>query len=219
MSILHSLNRQGFRLASRLRGARIFHPRGLTLAGRLHVTGQGPLPEGETDCVVRVSKGVGTPGGAPDVLGLAVRVLTDEPFDALLASTAGTRGWRRLVLSPAASWGRLRLSSLMPWADEEGNRVFLAGRIDDLELTDTRTATVAEHLPMDVRLYVSGPGGVRQTGVLVVTGPDRPEIDYDPVLRHPSGWRLVPDWLAGQRIAAYDGSRRGRHAALLLRDG
>lgn len=210
MSLVHTLNRQGFRLASRLRGARIFHPRGLTLAARLHVIGQGPLPAGETDCVVRLSKGFGTPGGSPDVLGVAIRVLGDEPFDALLASTIGTRGWRRFVLALAAGWGRVRLSSLMPWEDEEGHRAYFAGRIADLQLTDTRTSTVTEHLPMDVRLYVSGPDRVWQTGVLVVTGPELPEVDYDPVLRHPPGWRLVPDRLAAQRIAAYDGSRSGR---------
>lgn len=210
MTLVHTLNRQGFRLASRLRGARIFHPRGLTLAGRLHVTGDGPLPPGETDCVVRVSKGFGTPGGAPDVLGVAVRVLGETPFDALLASTLGTRGWRRFALAPAASWGRLRLSSLMPWEDEEGHRAYLAARVVDLELSDTRTSTIADQLPVDVRLYVSGPDRVWQTGVLVITGPELPEVDYDPVLRHPPGWRLVPDWLAAQRIAAYDGSRAGR---------
>lgn len=211
MSVVHRLNRQGFRLASRLRRARIFHPRGVTLAGRLHVTGEGPLPSGETDCAVRLSKGLGTPGGVPDVLGVALRVLGEEPFDALLASTLGTRGWRTVALAPAASWGRLRLSSLMPWQDGEGHRVHLVGRVDDLQLTDTRTSTIQAHLPIDVRLYVSGPDRVWQTGVLVVTGPDLPEIDYDPVLHHPPGWRLVPDWLAGQRIAAYDGSRAGRH--------
>jgi hypothetical protein len=69
-----------FRGLAGLRRARAFHPRGLMLAGELTTEEKSPLPlnTGVRPVIARVSKGVGTPGGAPDILGLAVRIPTEN---------------------------------------------------------------------------------------------------------------------------------------------
>ncbi|WP_110181082.1 hypothetical protein [Nocardioides solisilvae] len=223
VSLLASASRAGFRLGSRARSARFFHPRGVVLAGRLRVTGAGPLPTGETDCVVRLSKAFGTPGDLPDILGVALR-FTDAgpegvgPVDVLVASSSGARGWRRFTLWPAAAWGRVSLTSLLAWeagpGPLEGERATVVVEVDDPRLTTPDVKDLVGLLPVVLSVRVDGGGGqVLQRGEVEVTGPDAPAVDFDPVLHEPPGWRFVPRWVARVRVASYAGSREGRSRA------
>ncbi|MFZ2173835.1 MAG: hypothetical protein WAW17_07315 [Rhodococcus sp. (in: high G+C Gram-positive bacteria)] len=62
-----------FRAAAAMRGARVFHPRGLVVAGKIEFESSWwPLPRGTPlPVVARFSGGIGTPSRMPDVLGLA----------------------------------------------------------------------------------------------------------------------------------------------------
>lgn len=201
-----------FWVGSRLRGARVFHPRGLTLAGHLTMTGDGPLPTGGVDCVVRVSKALGTPPGTPDILGVAFRVEGPEPIDVLAATCGGTHGVRRLLLWPVARWHGARLSSLMPWESDDGRRGQALLEVDDARLTSPEVEELLPHLPVSIGVRVADTRRVLQSGELVVTGPPLADVAFDPVLQHPAGWRLVPEWLAAWRVSAYAASRSARSA-------
>ena len=202
-----------FRRMAALRSARAFHPRGTLYEGSLLVRGPGPLPRGEADCLVRLSKGIGTPRGVPDFLGLAVRILHEPPVDVLCTTTLGATGWRRYVLWPARRWGRATLSSLMPWRSERGQRVQVVVELPGPRPAGPDPEALVDHLPVRLVLRAVGPGGDFQTGDLVLMRPsDQQRPAFDPMLHRPEAWRLVPSGLARLRERAYDGSRAGRHA-------
>lgn len=208
--------RAGFRALAGLRRAPAFHPKGCLYEAELVVDGEGPLPAGTTPALVRLSKGIGTPDGAPDLLGVATRVeRPGAPLDFLCTSAMATSGWRRFVLAPATSWGRVSLSSLMVW--QRGDEQLTAC----LELSDPRIgssdcAAVSGALPVRIAvLVVDSAGSAVQTGQLaLLESSDRPmeSVAFDPELNGPPGWELGPRWLARIRETAYIGSRRGRQA-------
>lgn len=207
--------RTTFRVGSRLRSARFFHPRGLVLAGELRASGEGPLPVGRTACLVRISKAIGTPGDLPDILGLALRYedsqdVGQRPVDILVASSVGTHGWQRSTLWPAAAWGTARFTSLLAWESDAGVRARVTVEVDDPRLTTPDVHDVADLLPIVLRVRVDGPDGVLQRAELELTGPELAPVDFDPVLHEPPGWRFVPRWVARVRVASYAGSRAGR---------
>jgi hypothetical protein len=104
-----------FGVLSRVRGKRIFHPRGRAYYGTLRFTAepatlpscqlfsrQQPLP-----LIVRLSRGIGFPAPIPDVLGIAVRI-TDaygagKPQDFLFCS-AGLNPVTRRLFIPAINY-------------------------------------------------------------------------------------------------------------------
>lgn len=102
----------GIRLAH-ARHRRILHPAGRSFTGTLEVWGAAGEPTGSQlvdrpaahPVTVRISKGAGTPGGLPDLLGLAVRVHGPGPGSRqdLLLSTAGTSRLSRHL--PLPRWG------------------------------------------------------------------------------------------------------------------
>jgi hypothetical protein len=99
-----------FAALARLRAARAFHPRGALFAGSVEFDAPGSptvavLGAGLHPALVRVSKGAGTPGRSPDLLGLAVRLtdLPDGPVD-LLHTTVGRHRCTGALLTPAAGW-------------------------------------------------------------------------------------------------------------------
>jgi hypothetical protein len=147
------------RAASRVRGERVIHGRGLALSARLVVAGGADLgvalldDPGEHRCVVRFSRSLGLPAPLPDVLGVAVRVLDAHGpgahQDLLLDSVVplpGLKHWpapRRDLLSAVYTTlhdqdvaGRRRLLALLP--DPSAPRVeepaSLAGAADGVRL-------------------------------------------------------------------------------------
>lgn len=202
---------RAFRALAALRSAPAFHPTGVLYEGRAQVRGPGPLPQGEVDCLVRLSKGVGTPRGAPDLLGMAVRLQHAQPIDVLCSTAPGTTGWRRFVLVPARRWSGATLTSLMPWLSASGESLQVVLEVSDDRLDSPDPDVLADRLPVRVELRVVDRTGDVQVGTIVVhrrSGLDRPA--FDPVLHPPPSWRLGPRWLAALRERSYVGSRAGQ---------
>ncbi|WP_210650560.1 hypothetical protein [Nocardioides sp. SYSU D00065] len=202
---------RAFQALALLRSAPAFHPRGVLYEGTVEVRGPGPLPEGEVDCLVRLSKGIGTPHGAPDLLGMAVRLLHDPPVDVLCSTAPGTGGWRRFVLRPARRWSGATLTSLMTWRSPAGQGLQVVLEVRDDRLDSPEPDVLVDRLPVSVALRVVGRDGDVQAGTVVVTGRsglERPA--FDPVLHSPAGWWLAPRWMSVLRARSYVGSRAGQ---------
>ncbi|MEV0680768.1 hypothetical protein AB0I60_30070 [Actinosynnema sp. NPDC050436] len=212
-----------FRALARARGARAFHPCGVWFEGTVTGLPEGgfPLLADATPVTGRMSKGVGTAGALPDVLGLAVRVPRGEgfdgPWDLALSSSGGNRVTRALPL-PARHWAAPRYGSIMPYwwrgrlrwlsAVAEPDAPVVAGSLRDLvDLLRTR--------PLAFTLSASSAGtGWRDIARLSVHRAIAPPegISFDPVLNTPPGLDVAPAFLSRLRESAYEGSRRGRNA-------
>ncbi|WP_367138096.1 hypothetical protein [Saccharothrix sp. HUAS TT1] len=192
-----------FRLLASARDARAFHPRGRWFEGTLTTTFDGalPLPTGATEVVGRLSKGAGTPGGAPDVLGLAFRL--PGPWDVLLSTS-----FARVLPRPARTWTSARYGSITPfrWRD----RLAWLSAVPD---ADHRVRSAAlDDLPPELGFTLEVGGTWRPVGRLVVRplSADRDLPALDPLRHRPAGLDLAPAVLARARERAYRGSRRGR---------
>jgi hypothetical protein len=203
--------RRAFELLAVLRSAPAFHPDGVLYEGRAEVRGQGPLTPGEVDCLVRLSKGVGTPPGVGDLLGIAVRLLHHLPVDVLCTTAPGIEGWRRYLLVPRRTWSGATLTSLMWWRSPAGERLQVVVQAPDAGLDSPEPDVLVGRLPVTFTLRVVGPAGEVQSGTIrVERRSSLPRPDFDPVLHSPLPWRLAPRWLAALRARAYVGSRAGQ---------
>ncbi|HZG92289.1 MAG TPA: bifunctional 3-(3-hydroxy-phenyl)propionate/3-hydroxycinnamic acid hydroxylase [Pseudonocardia sp.] len=231
-----------FAVVARARGAHALHAVGVVLDARLTLdpasaTAAALGGPATRPAVVRASKSIGTPGGAPDLLGMALRVpvgapaaappagpATGEPpfprpdsgvFDVLMASS-GRDGYAHLALVPSARWWR-PYSTLLPYV--------LDGRLVVLGLDIAAAPVQVGGDPADVAAAVRrGPvtftvtemplgGSRRAVGELVLESvrADGPPVTFDPILNRLP--RLHPvRLLAALREWAYTGSRRGRRA-------
>lgn len=125
-----------FGVLSAIRRRRIFHPVGVAVEATLDVdggasTGAALLDErGRRRCVVRFSRGAGTPEPMPDILGLAIRVLDAPGPDAcqdFLFVTSGSAPLVRSALLPALGYAERHYSSVLPY--RVGDRtVFIGAR-------------------------------------------------------------------------------------------
>lgn len=210
-----------FAWAARRRQARAFHPVGLVLHGqaRLHgdATGVPYLDGGATAAVVvRLSKGAGTPGRLPDVLGIAVRFPDAGgdgcPLDLLVSSSAGPPGLRHLVF-PSRSW-QATYSSVMPYVAAgrlrlvgmrfEGEQVRLPSGLPELAAA---LATRPLRLSLSLAPVLGRWAPFATVDLPAQTGVDTTGVRWDPA-HAVTGLRA---WgpLEGARRAAYAGSRRG----------
>jgi hypothetical protein len=204
-----------FQVVAALRAAPAFHPVGVLYEGRVEVHGPGPLPDGEVECLVRLSKGIGTPRGFPDLLGIAVRLRHEPPVDVLCSTSPGSAGWRRFVLRPARRWAGATLTSLMPWQSAAGERLQAIVEVPDLRLDSPEPDVLVDRMPVRLVLRVVGRHGESQAATIVVerrSEEGRPA--FDPVLHPPAGWRLVPGFVARLRARSYAGSREGQPGPL-----
>ncbi|MDY6811611.1 MAG: hypothetical protein SW127_21815, partial [Actinomycetota bacterium] len=96
-------------MLSHARSARIFHPDGLVCQGHALLSGDTPLPLSSGPVTARVSKGIGTPGALPDIVGLAVRLPVTAPA---AADDRAHPVWDLLLAGPAPLGGRLPLRLL-----------------------------------------------------------------------------------------------------------
>lgn len=203
--------RRAFALLADRRAAPAFHPDGVLYEGRAEVRGPGPLPQGEVECLVRLSKGIGTPAGVPDLLGLAVRLLHEPPVDVLCSTAPGHSGWRRFVLTPARRWSGATLTSLMWWRSPTGERLQVVVDVPDERLDSPEPDVLVGRMPVTLGLRVVGRHGDVQVGtVRVERRSELPRPPFDPVLHPPATWRLAPRWLSALRARAYVGSRDGQ---------
>lgn len=210
-----------FRTASRLRGARAFHPRG----GVWEVTWRPatgtesaatPLQGGPRRGLLRVSHGVGLPADLPDVLGWALKIRDvhgpGRDQDLLLASTGSGRLGRHL-LRPARDLGRTTLSTLLPYAVAGGgHRVIVAHAVPSRRARYAEVLAGRAPLPRYAVRFdgPSGPllGTVEPVERAATSGAD---LRFDP-------WHTGPDlrpvgWLNRIRRSTYRASQEGRGAA------
>jgi hypothetical protein len=218
----------GVRLV-RSRHRRSLHPDGRTFIGELEVWGADPpigsalVDRGATHPVtVRVSKGIGTRAGRPDVLGLAIRVHGPQETD-LLLSTAGTGRFSRHLPVPRRTFDT-RFGSILAYRTGHGDKVYLGAGPDadgpPLGRTLDTVVMVARQGRARLVLHTERDGSRRPFGRLRF-GPVLPaSIDaclaFDPIRNagpdlHPTGlvhavralaYRLSQRWRGVQPVAA-----------------
>ncbi|WP_040774149.1 hypothetical protein [Nocardia pneumoniae] len=209
-----------FATGARIRHARVFHPNGLHLSGRLHAeTEFEPLfGAGERAVIARLSKGAGMPGGLPDVLGFAFRVLDrdDEPWDFTLATTGGGL-LGRLVFTPARGWASARYGSLQPYRIGNSAPTWFFAEPDGEQPASASLEAMDSFLDermVSFTLTASRLGGPRlRLAHITLRHAESAEYrtDYfDPMLNHPSEVELFPKAIGKIRELAYTGSRSGR---------
>jgi hypothetical protein len=202
------------RAGAALRHRRLFHPVGVLAEGslqRVAAPGEGlPMQSGEV--VGRVSKGVGLPGGLPDIAGLAWRM--SPRWDVLLASTAGGR----LALAPVTKWSGAVFSSLMPLQCDGGMWWLRARLVTPIGRTGLALDTVCDRIEstgidFDIE-QAAGTGGFLPLARLTLRKvvPDGGGIAFDPTIHSDPRVRPAPGWLTDFRRAAYRRSREGRAA-------
>ncbi|WP_089158329.1 phosphodiesterase [Micromonospora sp. NBS 11-29] len=214
---------------ARLRHARLLHPAGRTFAGDALIWGTpGPptgvpllcLP-GRFPATVRLSKGVPTPAGWPDVLGVGIRLHREPepPVDLLVSSSGAAPVLRNLPLPRRRFTGTY--TSIMSFR-AGARRLFLAVLADpdspDLGRSLAEAgAVVAADAPRLVLAVASAVGPWRPFGEVRLDGERDAREDaalaFDPVGNVPPGLRLAGP-LARLRDDSYRGSRRGRGTAV-----
>jgi hypothetical protein len=211
-------------LGSAVRHRRVFHPSGVLAEGhlkRVAPPGQG-LPIESVDVLARVSKAVGTPGGLPDLIGLAWRMpppaSATRPWDVLMVS-AGSGLLTRFALRPTASWAGTTLSTLMPLRRSDGWWWLKAEMVTPLSgwlsLDAVREAITSDGIAFDVQ-QAHGTGPFEPLAELNVTAAIPTDADhdvsFDPTRNTAPDVELGPEWLTRLRERAYLRSRRGRDA-------
>ncbi|MFC7796496.1 phosphodiesterase [Streptomyces cinereoruber] len=236
MDLLDRIAFRTARAAARRRGDRpALHPRGTFLAGRLAVPGHRDpwgVPwldaPGSHAVTARWSRGAGLPHPLPDGLGLALRVEDaggpGRPLD-LLLTTGGRGRWTRHVPLPRTSATAGPYSSLLSYV-VGGRRgvvaAFPAPGSPRIPADPAAVGAAVAGRPVVFRLCF-GASGADGAGVawrplarLTLHGeapPTSPDGGaFDPYLNFLPGFRPV-DRLRSLRLAAYAGSREGRHAA------
>ena len=161
---------EAFRVGSRLRGARVFHPQGVSVyatwrpASRVEGFLGSPLVAEPRPAVLRLSHGIGLPPGLPDLVGLAVKVPDvygpDRDQD-LLFTSSGRGQVSRHLLQPRRQLCDATLSTLLPYRIPDlGRRSLVAGsRPGTGSVTYAEVAADATRCPaFEVRLgSVQGP--------------------------------------------------------------
>lgn len=212
-----------FEALARLRAGRAVHTRGALFTARveLHdaasptvVALGGPAVH---RALARLSKNTGTPGGLPDMLGVALRLtgLPDGPVD-LLHATVGRHRATGALLAPTTGWCARPYSTLLPYR-ADGVRVTLGLRPEEPRRARGTDPQVAQdevgHGPLGFTVTekrARTPWAPIGRVVLERPMPDDP-VTLDPVIfAHPRLRPVRP--LAAVRAAAYVGSRRGRGA-------
>lgn len=218
-----------FGALSRLRGARIFHPRGVGYAGNLVIEQPQaeysgvPLLEraGEYPAVVRFSRAAGLPEPLPDALGLAVR-LTDvhgrgRHQDFLLVTSADGPLLHHMLLPNVRGFFGQSFSSLLLY--RVGAKLRLVGATPATRPRQRAPGALpelieaAERGGLHFRLALASLGGSwRAVGDLHVAR-RLPEDETERLAFTPwnTGGAIRPAGpLQGLRRAAYRGSQRGR---------
>jgi hypothetical protein len=212
------------RAGARLRGARLFHPHGVVFDATFAVTEPGrwgvPLLDrpGRRPALVRLSKGMSTPRGLPDVLGLAVRIHgaggAGRPLDLALATTGRRVGLRHLPV-PRRDFATI-YTSVLPYQVGIHRRLLAVAPTDPTRRIPTELSTLPDALaakPLTFRLMLATPTGPWQPAAeLTVTQPRHDDPSFDVTAHaldefHPRGW------LHHLRGPTYRASQQARHAA------
>lgn len=204
---------------------RALHPVGVACSGTWTAADdtlpfvQAPEP---WPVVVRLSKGAGLPGPVPDVLGLAIRIVSargaDQHADLLLSSTAGSGRLGQHLLRPTWAFDRARYSSLAGYETPIG-RGTLWARAEVLEpgpaphtLAAAAEAALAGRLVYEVGITTATKDHLLATVRLhePLTPEEAEGLRFDP--RHGAPGLVPADLLNDLRGRAYDASQRFRPA-------
>jgi hypothetical protein len=207
---LSQLVEAAFARLARWRRAPAFHPRGTLFDGRVALTARESAianalgGTGERPALVRLSKGVGTPGALPDLLGVAVRTeVGGHVLDVLFTSG------RRRLLVPSTGWGQGPYTTLLPYT-AAGTRVVLG--LDPEAPAGPADPAVAAPMTFTVTERRRGERP-RPVGRLVLLAQHTGDpVAFDPVRNAHPQLRPAPP-LRRLRAWAYTGSRGGRGAA------
>jgi hypothetical protein len=208
--------------ASLVRGERIIHSKGTTVAARLQVPGGAGLgvplldQPGSHEALARFSRSLGLPSRLPDVLGLAVRVLDAHGpgahQDLLLDATLSLPLARRLPLPQYDFLGSV-YSSLTDY--ELGGVRHLLGVLPDDAAPPTRTPSELAGRGDGARLRLALATGAASWRELAVLELGRPvpagrEVRFSPDV---TGGGIRPaGWLQDLRRDAYRSSHVGPDA-------
>jgi hypothetical protein len=203
---------------ARSRHRRSLHPAGRSFTADLEISG-GPERTGSLfidtaarwPVTVRISKGIGTRDGRPDLLGVAIRVPGDRPLD-LLYSTAGHGRLLRHVPMPRRGFDT-DYGSILAYRTGSGRKLYLLAGADPAgpALGDT-----LDSIPRGAALILSFADRdprPRAFGRVTLAGPLPAETDaalaFDPI--RDSGEDLHPTGtIHGVRAFAYHASQRWR---------
>lgn len=218
--MLDAITGIAFRLASDLRGARIFHPKGVAFEARWTAVDpvlpeESPLNDSRGHAaIVRLSRGIGLPPALPDILGVAIKVLDvhgeGRDQDLLLASVGPGPVGRR-VLTPAVDFRATTFSSLLPYAVEQAGRAPVVAEVHGPGVSTLVALRHADASALEVQLYL-GSGGHFARVALGSRLDDEVarEIRFDP---WHTGDALRPTGLVNRlRRPAYVASQEGRSA-------
>ena len=186
--------------------AKPLHPRGSVVRGTLRrfgagfATGSAWLDEtGDDQVLVRQSRAVGLPSPAPDIFGLAVRVLTEGGRHGdLLFATTGLGRLTRFTLTAARSPLQRPFTTLLPYRTPAGAVVMSAVYRDETTVTLAWAIASGAWHPFAELLLHEDP----------VDEADAP-LQFDPVINALPGLETY-DWVRRLRAPAYHTARRSR---------
>lgn len=211
-----------FRIASRARGARAFHPRGKVWhaswsPGEVPALRGSPLLDGPRPALLRVSHAIGLPPTVPDIIGWAVRVVDahgpGRHQDLLLASS-GTGQLTRHLLLPAQDLGDTPFSTLLPYqVAGAGTHVIVARAEDPATVAYAAAVGPQPHVLPRFTVQVGGFEGPTLATVIPGALADQQlgeSLRYDP-------WNTGPElepagWPNRIRRPTYAASQEGRGA-------
>jgi hypothetical protein len=204
---VEAISAAGFGLLARARGDRALHPNGVVWAAT--TTFVRPVPgvmmldeSGPIDSVLRLSRAIGLPTAAPDILGFAVRLHdadgSGRPVDLLLASSPPPP-WHR-ALAPARSFERTWFTGLLRYRVGE-RRTILVARAVGAGRFVLATADPGQRRPDRL-------AEIRVTHRLEPAPPET--SSFDPILHAAQGLRQDAGRLNAIRARAYRASRHGR---------
>jgi hypothetical protein len=188
-----------------VRRERALHPRGVVWAATTTFVRPVPGVAGldapcAVDALLRLSRAIGLPAGAPDILGLAVRLHDADgpgrPVDLLLASSPPPP--LHCVLAPARGFERTWFTSLLPYRVGEQQTILVAHASG----------------PGRFALSSADPGHRRPQPLAEIRVIRRlassEASSFDPILHAATGLRQDAGRLDAFRACAYRASRRGR---------
>jgi hypothetical protein len=220
--------------ATRLRGAKPMHPRGVLFDAVLERTGPPrPWGVGWIDArsvdrvVVRLSRGAGLPARWPDLLGMAIRFPAPDdgagPVDLLLSSTG--RGPVSRMVPVLRRDAATVYSSIMSYGSPVG-RVRFAALPERSGVPSAQSALAGEVARRGLRFTIAaclGHGEWEPIGRLELLDPVDPldpEVHVDAVLHPPAGLTTDgpmarfrrPSYAAARRVRTVSPAARGRPA-------
>ncbi|MDQ3986638.1 MAG: hypothetical protein M3280_09095 [Actinomycetota bacterium] len=188
---LAGLSAATFAGLSAARGKRFFHPTGEVLGGQItfQETSLGLPFDGIHPVIARLSRGIGLPQSAPDVLGLAVKIPDDNQD--LLFATSGESAVTRHLLLPAGGFFSMPYSTILPYELHGRLIVFGAKADDDLremsraELADLGPLVATGRLRFELTVGGAGTSEHQTFASLVLDESHGDSVSFNPWNTHP----------------------------------